>query len=253
MTGPGTVRQLWRYPVKSMQGVLADDLAVTPTGVAGDRHWALIDESTGRVLSAKRSKALLEGVGTDGAVTLPDGTVVDLSATDAGPALSAWLGQAVTVRTVADAADLSFQMTFEPTNDDAEYYDIPIPDGTFVDLAAVHVITTATLAHCAAARPELDWDVRRFRPNVVVDLDGEPFQENGWTGRELRLGDVVLHADQATVRCAMPLRAQPGLERQPELFKAMEELNTTMPNHLGSYLSVVQPGTVRTGDPVSLA
>jgi uncharacterized protein YcbX len=252
MSELGTVGQLWRYPVKSMQGATVDELRVGALGVEGDRQWALIDDETGRVLSAKRSAALLTAVGTAGRATLPDGAEVDLAEPDAGERLSAWLGRSVSVRTTAEAEGLAYQMTFEPTNDEAEYYDIPIRNGTFLDLAAVHVVTTATLRGCEAARPELDWDVRRFRPNVVLDLDGEAFLENGWTGRRLTMGEVVIEVDGPTVRCAMPLRAQPGLERQPALFKALEELNTAMPNHLGAYCSVVQPGVVRVGDPVAI-
>ena len=51
------------------------------------------------------------------------------------------------------------------------------------------------------------------------------------------MGDVVLTVDSPTVRCAMPLRAQPGgIEREPGLFKAMSELNEAFPNHLGPVL-----------------
>jgi hypothetical protein len=50
----------------------------------------------------------------------------------------------------------------------------------------------------------------------------------------------------------MPLRAQPGLERQRELFAAMRELNTEMPNHLGVYATVKTTGAVAVGDEVTL-
>jgi uncharacterized protein YcbX len=253
MTDLGTVSHLWRYPVKSMQGAPADEVRVGVTGIEGDRQWALIDEDTGRVLSAKRIAALLTAVGADGRATLPDGAEIDLTDPSAGAALSAWLDRSVSVRTAAEAEGLSYDMTFEPTNDDAEYYDIPIRNGTFLDLAAVHLVTTATLLGCAATRPDLDWDVRRFRPNVVLDVDGDPFLENGWTGRRLSIGEVVLEVDGPTVRCAMPLRAQPGLDRQPGLFQAMDTLNTAMPNHLGAYASVVQPGIIRVSDAATLA
>jgi uncharacterized protein YcbX len=72
-------------------------------------------------------------------------------------------------------------------------------------------------------------------------------------GRRLRVGEVELAVDSPTVRCAMPLRAQPGLERQVELFEAMSELNEAYPNHLGVYCSVVSPGTVRVGDSVEVS
>ena len=59
-----------------------------------------------------------------------------------------------------------------------EYVDIPAPAGSFLDFAPVHLVTTATLEGCQAQRPDLDWDVRRFRPNLVIDVDGPPFVEN---------------------------------------------------------------------------
>ena len=104
-------------------------------------------------------------------------------------ALSVWLGTAV--RLVEPRADraVHYRMTFDPPDDDAELFDIPTPDGTFLDLAPVHLLTTATLDGVRAARPDLDWDVRRFRPNLVLDVAGAPFVENDWSGRRLALGD----------------------------------------------------------------
>lgn len=250
----GTIAALYRYPVKSMQGTTEATLTVTSTGVGGDRSWGLLDLATDRLASAKRFSALLAATGGDGVVTLPGGTEVDLTDPGADAALSAWLGRDVRVVRAPDSVGLHYQMTFDPPDDDAELVDIPVPTGTLVDLAALHLCTTATLAHCAASRPDLDWDVRRFRPNVVVDLDAPPFAEDGWVGRELHLGsEVVLRVLGPTVRCAMPLRAQPGgLSRQPTLTAAMEALNTRTPNHLGIYLEVVTPGAIAVGDVVTL-
>ena len=134
-----------------------------------------------------------------------------------------------------------------------EYVDIPAPAGSFLDFAPVHLVTTATLAGCQAQRPDLDWDVRRFRPNLVIDVDGPPFVENDWGGHRLRIGaEAELEIMGPTVRCAMPLRAQPGLERQAELFRAMTDLNTRFPNHLGASARVCTSGRVATGDAVTL-
>lgn len=247
------VAAAWRYPVKSFQGVAVDGLDVGPGGVRGDRDRALIDLGTGTVMSAKRTSALLQASADDDGMTLPDGARVAYPDPDRDARLSAWLGRDVELREAAASSGLAYQMTFDPPDDDAEYFDIPVPEGTFVDMAPVHLITTATLEHCRAARPDLDWDVRRFRPNLLVEANGEPFVEQGWAGRELRIGSAVVRVDQATVRCAMPLRAQPGgLERQPELYAAMNELNAAMPNHLGVYASIVEPGRVAVGDDVSL-
>ncbi|MGH9206141.1 MAG: MOSC domain-containing protein, partial [Acidimicrobiales bacterium] len=91
-------------------------------------------------------------------------------------------------------------------------------------------------------------DVRRFRPNLVVDAPGSsPFGEDQWCGIRLRIGSAVIEGMQPTVRCAMPLRAQPGLDAQPTLFKAMDSLHA---NHLGIYLNVIESGEIRVGDRV---
>ena len=264
MTVLGTVTACYRYPVKSMQGLAVDEVAVGPTGIAGDRAYGLIDVASGRLLAAKRTAALLEATADDAAITLPDGSRIGVDDPDASARLSAWLGRDVELRRAAaaggdaDGEALAYEMTFDPPNDDAEVFDIPVPPGTFLDLAALHVVTTATLEGCAAARPDLDWDVRRFRPNVVVEAEGDPFVEQSWAGRPVRIGDVALADVMATVRCAMPLRAQPsldqqpGLDRQPGLFHAISELNTEIPNHLGIYAGVAAPGTIRVGDPVTV-
>lgn len=249
----GTVAACWRYPVKSLQGAQAERLVIDPSGVGGDRTHAVIDPETGNLLSAKRVSALLQGAATDERITLPDGQVIRFDDPAMDEVLSDWLGRPVHLAAQEEAGERAYEMTFDPPDDDAEYYAIPAPPGTFLDLAPLHLVTTATLAGCAAARPDLDWDVRRFRPNLVLDVTGPAFGDQEWIGHQVAIGDVVIAVDGPTVRCAMPLRAQPGgLERQPALFKAMSDLNETFPNHLGLYCSVVEPGTVAVGDPVSL-
>ena len=255
--GPtGSVLSLWRYPVKSMQGLAVDTIDVGTACIEGDRRWAIVDVASGRVISAKRTQELLLASATEECIVLPDGAEVPLDSR-ADEALSAWLGRPVILRVAAGSKDLSYQMTFDPPNDNADFYDIPIPPGTFLDLSPVHLITTATLDGCARRRPDLDWDVRRFRPNLVIAIDGDPFLEDRWTGGRLRVGPVVLQIAQPTVRCAMPLRRQPGfgqtkpgLEREPELFQAISTLNQAAPNHLGVYADVVTTGVIQINDEV---
>ncbi len=240
------VEQLWRYPFKSAQGAPAPTIELGSGGVVGDRRWALID-ANGKLCSAKRYSKLLTATGRDdGALTLDDGRVL---ADDV--AFSDWLGHSVSRREHGDGdgEQVAYEMTFEPPNDDAEYFEIPAPAGRFVDLADVHIVASSTLAHLAATYPALDWNVRRFRPNVVVDggAGAEPFVEASWVGHELEIGGARLRVDMETVRCAMPLRAQPGgLERQAEMFGVMDAVHY---NHVGVYCTVIQPGTVAVGDP----
>lgn len=91
------VAELWRYPVKSMQGERLDAVEIGLQGVAGDRQWAVVDGTTGLALTARREPQLLFAAarldGPDAVVVeLPDGTVAD------DRALSAWLGRPVTLR-----------------------------------------------------------------------------------------------------------------------------------------------------------
>jgi uncharacterized protein YcbX len=249
----GTVTACWRYPVKSFQGFTTDRLEIDPSGVGGDRLHAVVDTETGHLLSAKRLAALLQGAATDERLTFPDGQVLRFDDPAIDEVLTGWLGRPAHLASLEEAGERSYEMTFDPPDDSAEYFEIPAPPGSFLDLAAVHVVSLATLAGCAAARPDLDWDVRRFRPNLVLDVDIPAFGEQEWVGKQVAVGDVVLSVDSPTVRCAMPLRAQPGgIEREPGLLKAMSELNEPFPNHLGLYCSVAEPGDVATGDPVTV-
>jgi uncharacterized protein YcbX len=242
-----TVTDLYRYPVKSMQGVATDTVELGAAGFAGDRRWALVDVNTGRLMSAKRWSALLQASADDDAITLPDGSRLEVGGPETDAALSGWLGRDVRLVEAGDDEALAYEMTFDPPDDDAEYYAIDVPTGSLVDLAAAHLVALPTLRGAAERYGDLDWDVRRFRPNLVVDGDLAPFDEDGWVGRTLRVGSAELAARQPTVRCAMPLRGQPGLDRQPGLYAALDELHA---NHLGLYLDVVTPGRISVGDEV---
>lgn len=255
----GAVSGLWSYPVKSFQGHPADVLEVGPTGVADDRRWSLVTPDGAKALSAKRYKRLLEASVdvVDGApvVRLPDGRSFG-PGPDGDAALSDWLGVSCRLAEAGPDTRVTYEMTFDPPDDTAEMVEIPAPPGSFVDLADVHLLSTNTLAGGRTHAPDLDWDVRRFRPNVVVDLPGaDPFAEDAWAGTVIALGDVRIRVDQPTVRCAMPLRAQPAsddagpLDAQPGLYEAMDRLHA---NHLGVYATVVEPGTIRVGDPVEV-
>ena len=240
---------LRRYPVKSMQGLEVDHLTVGPTGIEGDRRRACIDEGSGHIMSAKRFSRLLEAAADDDGITLPGGRRLPYEAPEVDQVLSGWLGRRVRLEERTPETSRSYEMTFDPPHDDAEYYEIPSPEGSYLDLAAVHLLSTATLAGGEAAYGGLDWDVRRFRPNVVVEGPDEPFAEDAWCGSDVTVGSARLAARQPTVRCAMPLRAQPGLDRQPRLFEALTALHD---NHLGTYLDVLEPGEIRVGDEVSV-
>jgi len=120
------------------------------------------------------------------------------------------------------------------------------PPGTFVDLAPVHMLTTTSLATIGAEVGD-ELDVRRFRPNVFVALDNpdEDLPESQWVGAHVVLDEVTLNVSMPTVRCVVPSRAQPGLDVNRQITRAVA---ARAQRCLGVYCGVGRVGTVRVGD-----
>lgn len=247
--------QLWRFPVKSMQGSPVEELVLGPKGVEGDRGWAVVDPAVGKVLSGKRWPALLLASASDegGTITvsLPDGSTHEAGdpATDA--ALSAWLDHEVRLVQPPPGDGLPFELPTEAWDDTSPTWEFPgPPGGPFVDLAAAHLLTTASLDAAAALHPDGQWDVRRFRPTSLLDVeDGDGFVEDGWIGSPVRIGDAVVSPFMPTVRCAMTTRAQPGLDRDVDIATT---LNRHHDLNLGVYCSVEEPGRIAISDAFSV-
>jgi uncharacterized protein len=233
------VAELWRYPVKSLQGERLDRVEVTPSGLAGDRGFAIFDEATGFGLTARRVPGLLfasarciEGDGVE--ITLPDGTVAGDDRS-----LSAWLGRAVTLRRADSAEPRRYEnpLDFE---DEAESVWVPFDGsgGAFHDSAraSVSLVSRGTLG---------TWDARRFRANVVLDGEGE----DALVGSQACVGNAVLDVRKRIARCVMTTRPQPGgIDRDLDVLRSV---NRERDGFLAIGALVVEPGTVGTGDPVS--
>lgn len=251
----GTVRQIWRFPVKSMRGEQMETGDVGEQGLAGDRRWGVLDAATGRVLSAKREPRLLEARATlpDPAaaplVELPDGRELRADDPTASGTLSKWLERDVRLERADAEHSTTYEMNVDNTDEESEVIDIPCPPGTFLDAAAVHLLTTASLATASALHPEGRWDVRRFRPTLIVEADGDGWPEDAWIGSAVRVGALELFVFAPTVRCAVPTRAQEDLPRDLGIARTV---NREHGSNLGVYGAVRTPGTVQVGDPVEL-
>jgi uncharacterized protein len=232
------VLELWRYPVKSLQGERLNEAAIDALGVAGDRGWALFDRDTGLGLTARRVPELLFGsarVRDDGGVevVLPDGTVTTDEAV-----LSDWLGRRIELRAAAALDDVA--PTYEAPTDDlapdaAEWMQWEGAPGPFHDSPRIRLslVSTGTLG---------TWDRRRFRANVVLDGEGE----DELLGRETSLGGVRLHFGRGIGRCVMTTRPQPGgIARDTSVLKAIHREREGL---LAVRAAVLTAGVVRTGD-----
>lgn len=250
MNDVGRVSGIWRYPVKSMQGEGLAAGTITEQGLPGDRGWGVIDEATGKVLSAKREARLMEATAfsADGSirVRLPDGTVCGPGG-DCDELLSDWLERPVRLVAAVDHP-ASYEMNVSAVDEDSPVIELPCPPGTFFDAASVHLLTTSSMATMAARQPTSAWDVHRFRPTLVVDTDGaEGFPEDAWIGGEIEVGEARLRVFAPTVRCRMTSHAQNGLPRDLEVPKAV---NREHEGNLGIYAVVASPGRVAVGDAV---
>ena len=116
------------------------------------------------------------------------------------------------------------------------------------DAAAVSLVGTASLAWCRE-HLDVDGDVRRLRTNVVVET-AEPFVEETWTGRVVRIGEVALAVVERTERCRMVDIAQEGLAPEAGFLKALGRERDLC---LGVYAEVRRRGRIGLGDPVDVA
>jgi uncharacterized protein YcbX len=263
--GTDIVAALWRYPVKSMLGEQRDASAVGARGLAGDRAYALIDGETGKVVSGKNPgrgailfecrAAFLEEPDTGNGdpppalMTLPDGTTVRTDDADVNDTLSRALGRPVRIASRAPE---------KPVIDD-EQIALLSPAGTFFDAAPVHVVTTASLAALASANPSGQFDVRRFRPNVLIDTGGAGFVENEWVNTSLRVGsNVAFHLVMSVPRCVMTTLAQDELPADKGILQTVARANRVDipgmgPNScLGVYGVVTTGGEIAGGDATRL-
>lgn len=235
------VTALWRYPVKSMQGEQLGEADIGPTGIDGDRRWAVVDIETGLALTGRRAPQLLFAQATllddNVRVTLPDGSVAANN-----DALSGWLGRPVALTRATAASSGRFEIGLAEDDDadrdtSVEWYQWEGPVGTFHDSrrTQVSIIGAATVG---------PWEMRRFRPNVVIDGTGE----DDWVGSTVRVGEVTLDVVKQIDRCVMTTRAQPGgIERDIDVLRTIIRERA---NNLGIGALVRKPGMVHVGDAV---
>src|SRR5215207_10220185 len=189
----GTVRAVWRFPVKSMLGEELDTADLSKGGVLGDRAYAVVDKETGKVASAKHAKrwpnllkcraAFVEpprpaAEVPPARIDLADGTSVLSDAPDIDAVLSRFFGRDVELSSAADHG-----YTIDQYHPDVEDYDpeghqdevveaqlgaaffnergLPsaVPEDSFFDLYPVSVLTTSTLDRLGELEPESDFDV----------------------------------------------------------------------------------------------
>lgn len=232
------VTELWRYPVKSIGGERLTSANIGPLGIEGDRGWGVFDVETGNVLTARRSPGLLmmsaRVVDGDVIITLPDGT--DIESAKADTPLSIVLDRSVELRAAGDEGG-TYENPMDVEND-ADWVSWTGPAGAWHDSgrSRVSLVSTGSLG---------DWDIRRFRTNIVVDGS----DEDDFVGASIGIGDdLVLDVTKKIDRCVMVTRPQPGLDRDLELLK---QINRERESCLSIGAVITTPGSVAVGSSVT--
>lgn len=269
-TDTGMVVSIWRYPVKSMLGEELNSSYVTERGLIGDRAYALIDQKTGKVASAKNPKKwgklfdfrsvfidppqVVENIPSV-RITFPDGTHIFSDQNNIDYTLSKVLDQ--DVRLMRASLERPSYEEYWPDIDGLaqreKVTDETMPSQTFFDLAVIHLLTTSTINRLRELYPEGRFEVRRFRPNIVIEsASGEKdFIENLWMGKKIMIGeDIVLRVTGPCTRCVMTTLSQGDLPKDLGILRTIARYNKV---NAGVYASVQRGGTIRRGDLVRLA
>ena len=281
------VAEIGRYPIKSMLGERPEQVMATGRGIEGDRSHALIDAVTGKVASAKlpRSWSGLLGLtaayvdrpqpGAPIVVRTVDGERINTMDGDFDRRLSELIGREVRLATVPtpdagyedewpDVAGLAPAELIDTTRTSTSLDGRPVSTlpvglmapGTFQDVAPITILTMASLRCAHALAPASRWDARRFRANLLVDIDGDAFIENEWVGQQFRVGDAVLEVIAPTPRCVMTTLAQGDLPADRDILRTVATSNRLdvvgagLYACLGVYASVVVEGKIRCGDTI---
>jgi uncharacterized protein len=304
----GTIKQIWRYPVKSMAGEQLEACSVGLNGIPGDRGWAIRDERAGEITNGKHFPVLMQcsaryrEAPANGSIPhvdmqFPDGLRLGSDVPNVNARLTELLGKPVSLWPLQPAsntehyrrssrtarvfgrlarfrpfraalpaltsfghahAELREAFSREPGEPIPDLSTLPpeileftSPRGTYFDAFPIHVLTTASLEMMARLNPAATWDVRRFRPNFLIETDPaiKGLIEAEWGGQKVRLGEVELHCEIPTVRCGVTIQAQAELPKDPSILRTIVK---DADQNLGIYASVITASEVRVGDVVEV-
>lgn len=208
------LKEIWRYPAKSMAGEPISRAEITPLGIAGDRRILTIGPN-GRAITARTHSKLL-GLH---AVTAAGGEVLINGHPWHSPAAR---------QLVQAAAGPGAELIL---HDGPERFDV-LP---------LLVATDGAIQH-------MGFDGRRLRPNIIIG-GVEGLAERQWPGRRLRIGPVTLHTVQLRGRCVMTTYHPDTLQQDPGVLRRIvNELDGVM----ALDTAVESPGWIQVGDPVML-
>jgi hypothetical protein len=276
-----SVKEIWRYPVKGMAGEKLDNCNINAHGLEGDRVWALRDVARQEIQSCKFRAELLMCRATSRRnitdphvdIAFPDGSVLGSDDPLIHQKLSDLVGHESTLERLEPNQELSFfrrykgakqgwleelKGTFEREENEPypDFSDLPqsveeyvtVP-GSFFLVSPFHIISTASLDYCKQQLPEADWNIERFRPNLIVDTGPvtNSLLEQGWIGKHITIANININCTGTTPRCGAITRAQQGFDFDKTMLRyVIKEAE----QNLGIYGSIIDGGLISVGDSV---
>jgi len=237
----GRVASLWRYPVQSLRGERVEALNVGADMSIGDRGYGIFDPEAGHIAISARGKKRWRPL-----VTWSARYLSEPEADKPLPPVEMIFEDGSTLR--SDASDVDAKLAAR-LGWDAKFVAVAESVPAYKH-AAIHALTSATLATLQRLYPTGRFEPPRFRPNVFIETEArDGFVESEWLGRTLAVGGTRLTIDENTVRCVMTTLPQGDLPQDAGILATVTEANK---QHAGVYCGVTLPGTIRLGDPVIL-
>ncbi len=207
------VAELWRYPVKALRGEALGHVEIEAEGIGGDRSLRVVDDRG--IVTGRRKQRMLEVAATldEAGQPLLDGHPWDSPQSAAR---------------IRDVAGLGARLSR------------PLGGHEF-DAAPILLLSDGSI-------DQLGYDRRRFRPNIYFVGAAGPV-EQGWIGREVRIGEVLLRVLEPCERCVITTIDPDTIAVDLDVLK---RTRAELGGMMGVYCSVVEPGRVKTGDPVEV-
>ena len=206
------VAELWRYPVKGLRGEALERVEIAGDGIPGDRRLRVADERG--TITGRRKQRM---------VSLPATLDEDGEPLVAGEPWSSDVA-ADAIRDVAGGAGL-----------------VEAEDGHAFDLAPLLVVTDGAIA-------QLGYDRRRFRASILIE-GVDLALEQDWIRGRLQVGEALLYVREGCERCVITTIDPDTTEVDPEVLRRTRLEAGGM---MGVYCTVLQPGIVAVGDPVTI-
>lgn len=256
----GRLISAWRYPVKGMRGEEMDELFISYSGAYGDRVFAFKSPGAPEGFpfhTAREQEDLLlycpKFRNGDKTVMPPNLAAAVAIAPGATPTYPIRETFAVDVikpdGSVVPIEDAGLLEEIRQSRDDGAEVHLSYSERPATDCRPISIFSIAS-ARQLAEEIGCPIDVRRFRPNMCIDMEAGGFAENTLIGKNIKIGDtVILSILERDPRCKMIALDPDTGDHDPKILQHVARAHD---GHAGLYAAVLNEGMVRPGDEIKL-